>query len=497
MANDPIFERDALRATTDTNEIRNVKCEDDGTLRTTGAGGGGGGAVTIADGADEALGEIADAAVDTDAPGTVSGKLRGIVKLIAERLPAALGGNGGLKVDIVGGSSSGVQYTDGDTDASITGTVAMWEDAADTLRPVSAAKPLPVDVGSSVTVDDGGGSLTVDGNVGVTGNVEVVNDVGNPLPVSDGGGSLTVDGNVGVTGNVEVVNDVGNPLPVNGTVIVEDGGGSITVDGTVGVSGAVEVTNDAGNPLPVSGTVIVTDGGSSITIDGTVDTELTTKDYDSGAGTETVAVVGLIAPASGGSVAIPGDITNGLDVDVTRVSGNVTIVDGGGSITVDGTVGVSGNVEVVNDVGNPLPVSDGGSTLSVDDGGSSLTVDGTVSANITPAASGGLSIYRALDSDETGITVKASAGQLYGYYVYNGASSVRYMKIYNKASSVPTSSDTPVITIPIPATAAANVEFSNGIAFDTGIGIRTTTGLADNDTGAPAANDVQVNLFYK
>jgi hypothetical protein len=33
---------------------------------------------------------------------------------------------------------------EGDVDATITGTAIMWEDAANTLRPVSAAKPLPV-----------------------------------------------------------------------------------------------------------------------------------------------------------------------------------------------------------------------------------------------------------------------------------------------------------------------------------------------------------------
>lgn len=40
---------------------------------------GGGGAVTVADGADVALGAVADAAVVTNAVGTISGKLRGLV----------------------------------------------------------------------------------------------------------------------------------------------------------------------------------------------------------------------------------------------------------------------------------------------------------------------------------------------------------------------------------------------------------------------------------
>lgn len=47
-----------------------------------------------------------------------------------------------------GGGGSGIQYTEGDTDATITGTAIMWEDSSDTLRSVSSAKPLPVSAAS-------------------------------------------------------------------------------------------------------------------------------------------------------------------------------------------------------------------------------------------------------------------------------------------------------------------------------------------------------------
>jgi len=59
-------------------------CDLSGNLRVTGGGGGGGGgAVTVADGADVTQGAIADAAVATDATGTVNAHLRGLVKLLA------------------------------------------------------------------------------------------------------------------------------------------------------------------------------------------------------------------------------------------------------------------------------------------------------------------------------------------------------------------------------------------------------------------------------
>jgi hypothetical protein len=54
------------------------------------------------------------------------------------------------------------------------------------------------------------------------------------------------------------------------------------------------------------------------------------------------------------------------------------VSDGGGSLTVDGTV-------TANPGTGPWPVTDNGGTLSVDDGAGSLTVDGSVSVSNLPA----------------------------------------------------------------------------------------------------------------
>jgi hypothetical protein len=142
----------------------------------------------------------------------------------------------------------------------------------------------------------------------------------------------------------------------------------------------------------------------------------------------------MVDDADGRYDRIRGTIANGLDVDVTRVQGNVAVTgtfwqatqpvslsepisvdDNGGSLTVDGTVALDsasltaletttigtalpagnnniGDVDIAsalpagdNNIGNvdivSLPtvtVSDGGSTISVDDGAGSLTVDGSV-----------------------------------------------------------------------------------------------------------------------
>jgi hypothetical protein len=107
----------------------------------------------------------------------------------------------------------------------------------------------------------------------------------------------------------------------------------------------------------------------------------------------------------------------------------------------------------------------------------------------------GLEAYRTLDLGVTGQVVKAAQGQLYGWYIANNAGAARFVKVYDKATA-PTQADTPVLTLELPASAAANAFTALGIAFHSGIALRATTAVADNDTGAPSANDLVVNVFY-
>jgi hypothetical protein len=220
-----------------------------------------------------------------------------------------------VNATIAGSISAGTEYTEGDTDTTITGTAAMWEDTSDTLRAISMAKPLPVQPGTSAAfpVTDNGGSLTVDGSVTVTQATGT-----NLHTVVDSGTITTITNVVHVDDN-------------SSTISIDDGAGSITVDGTVAVSGTV-----------------------------TVDSELTTADLDTGAGTDTRAVVGLVGAKSGGGVLIPGDATAGLKVDL-GADNDVTVTSG-----------------TITTITNVVHVDDNSSTISIDDGAGSITVDGTV-----------------------------------------------------------------------------------------------------------------------
>ena len=105
-------------------------------------------------------------------------------------------------------------------------------------------------------------------------------------------------------------------------------------------------------------------------------------------------------------------------------------------------------------------------------------------------------MQRNLDVGTVGTVAKASAGKLQGYYFANQhASARRYLKLYNKATA-PLSTDTPLLTLPLPFDSAGHVPFPGGIEFTLGIGYRATTGIADSDTGAPGANEVVLNLFF-
>lgn len=127
-----------------------------------------------------------------------------------------------------------------------------------------------------------------------------------------------------------------------------------------------------------------------------------------------------------------------------------------------------------------------------------IASDSTGVIGLLPKTSGGLTTFRSIDVDETEEEIKATAGQLFGWFIYNNAATTIYVKFYNAtAANVTVGTTTPVITVPIPAGAGANVEYTNGVAFSTAITIAATTGVADNNTGAPAANDIVANIFYK
>lgn len=243
---------------------------------------------------------------------------------------------------------------------------------------------------------------------------------------------------------------------------------------------------------------------------------------DAGAGGH-VQIVKLAIGTDGSATVIPADATDGLKVN-TELAAASALADGEANPTAP-RVGSAGLVmepdasgwyrvrgadnDGMTRVGfaGVIPMLFNGSAMDRARGSSAngLNVDvtriaagtNTIGAvNVKPATAGGLSTFHLASAATTNATnIKASAGQVFGWYIYNSNAAARKVAFHNNAGT-PTAGASLHSSLVVPPLSAANVELSNGIAFGTGIAITTVTGLADNDTAAVAANDLIINIFY-
>lgn len=111
--------------------------------------------------------------------------------------------------------------------------------------------------------------------------------------------------------------------------------------------------------------------------------------------------------------------------------------------------------------------------------------------------------YKGIDVDETEEAIKASPGKLDWLHVMNMSASVLYLKLYDDTTTnVVVGTTVPTFTFPIPTLATTNgagfvIALPQGIDFKKAITVAATTGIADNDSGAPGANEVVVNAGYR
>lgn len=118
-----------------------------------------------------------------------------------------------------------------------------------------------------------------------------------------------------------------------------------------------------------------------------------------------------------------------------------------------------------------------------------------------PVTSGGLSVFNANNGDTyTALTnsaqaVKASAGQVYGWYIFNPSAATAYVLLYNIASgSVTVGTSTALMVIAIPTLQKTEILFDKGIPFSTAISIAAATTGGGNS--APSAA-LDAMIFYK
>ncbi|VTR96054.1 Uncharacterized protein OS=Sorangium cellulosum So0157-2 GN=SCE1572_38740 PE=4 SV=1 [Gemmata massiliana] len=267
-----------------------------------------------------------------------------------------------------------------------------------------------------------------------------------------------------------------------------------------------------GGTLAVAGTVAATQSGVwTVGISGTVPVSgpLTDAQLRATAVPVSLATVPTHAVTQSGawtfslSAALPAGTNNIGDVDVLTLPA-VTIAAAQTLATVT-TVGTVTTLTTCATVTNLAQL--GGQAIAMGTGARSagtqrvtIATDDTVQAAAVAATAGGTTPYSFLSTAAVqAAAIKASAGQVYGLRFFNKGAAPVYVRLYNQTTT-PGTSDAPVYRCLVPGNTSGGGFVDTippGVVFTTGIGIRVTGAIADNDATALAANEVLGNVLYK
>lgn len=311
-----------------------------------------------------------------------------------------------------------------------------------------------------------------------------------------------------VSGTVTIAGAVTNA----GTFAVQESGAALTAlqliddavytDGTGTPSKAIGIAGtDGTNPQ-----IIKTDAAGELQVD-----VLTMPTVTLGAGAATIG--SLAANQSVNTAQINGvAVTMGNGISGTGVQRVTLASDSTGQVTLaagSATIGaLTANQSVNNAQIGGVSISAGNGvsgtgvqrvTIASDSTGQVALAAGSATVGnvgLATRTSGGLTTFHLVSAATTNATVvKASAGHLYGYYIYNNNAAMRKVAFHNSAST-PTAGASIFFTINVPPNSAANVDFAMGIAFSAGIAITMVTDNTDAGATAVAAGDLTCNLFF-
>lgn len=254
---------------------------------------------------------------------------------------------------------------------------------------------------------------------------------------------------------------------------------AVTNSGTFAVQAACTQTT---SPWVISGAVT----------EATLDAALIAQEATT-SGVKGLTIFGAVTTAA------PSYTTAKSDALSLDTSGNLRVVLNAETSKVIGTVNQGTSPWIVAGGGTAGSAATGVVTIQGIASMTKLLVTPDAGSTVTPvpATSGGCSIGHLVSAGSTNATsVKASAGQVYGWTVYNNAAYPIYLKFYNTAGT-PTAGTGVVKTVGVQAGMQLTYSQPLGIAFSTGIGITITKGIADNDATAVLANDCVIDVEYK
>ena len=339
---------------------------------------------------------------------------------------------------------------------------------------------------------------------------------GTVIPVSDGAGSLTVD-NAG-TFATQVDGAALTALQLIDNLVLLEDAAHVTADPGIQMLAIRDDTLNIRSGAENDYEPLHTDANGALWVRHTSDAVTVASHAVTNAGTFAVQESGAALTA----LQLIDDTVFAEDVAATAADKGIQVL----AVRRDADTTLVGTD---NDYA-PLQVNANGALKVEAFSGETLPVSGTVTANLAagtnnigdmdilsiaagsnligdvglqPRTSGGLSFYKTIDLDETEEEVKATAGQVYGLHVMNLTAALLYFKIYNAiAANVTVGTTTPDITIPVPGNNDSDGggftwSIPQGVAFGTAITVACTTGIADNDSGAPAANACVATVLYK
>jgi hypothetical protein len=206
------------------------------------------------------------------------------------------------------------------------------------------------------------------------------------------------------------------------------------------------------------------------------------KAADSTAARNVATVMNLVAPDPEGLYKLRIRFKNGATAPAS--STNVTLSF---ALAVDYT---EQQVEVTGGNGNSQP----GQSIPV----SVVNGGGVASPSLAASASvAGLNASKILAAATTNpVNLKTTAARLYGYQLANLSAAWKFVRLYNKASAPTVGTDAPLFVVALPPNASIDLNLATPISFALGLGYSITGAVADLDTTAVAANDVQGTLLW-
>lgn len=375
--------------------------------------------------------------------------------------------NGDQKTQIVDAGGDAVTVTGGklDVNASI-----------DTTGLATSAKQ-----------DTGNASLaSIDGKITAV-NTGAVVVASSALPTGAATAALQTQPGVDI-GDV-TINNASGASAVN----IQDGGNSITVDGTVAAtqSGTWSIVgnktnNNAAPSTDNIGVLPALINASSPTL---------TEGDQSLLSIDTAGNMRATVNKIGGNAINTGNGTTGSGTQRVTISsdstGQVTLAAGSNTI---GSLTANQSVNVAQMNGVTVSMNNGTAGTGVQ----RVTLASDSTGQVAPAASStatGTAIYNNTALSNTKQAVNASAGNLYGYHIYNPNTSVIYVQLFNLASaSVTVGTTAPTAVLAIPPLGWADAEPATPIAFGTALTIAATT----TSTGSVAPTTALLaNFWYK